>query len=351
MKRFTLLVFAFVLVTIGSAQDSISIGSTGHVYSKILKEDRIYSVSLPVNYHNKKYTPVNYPVLYVLDGETSFEYINAIVKFLSKGVYAHIPEMIVVGVHNRNRTRDLTPTRSSKRSPDDSTKILFEDSGGNAAFTSFISEELIPHIDSNYRSNSFRIIAGHSFGGLAVTNILLHQPEIFKAFIIHDPSYWWHDAYMLEEARKILPLTNFEKKRIFLSQAANEDKGGFDDHFENIKLFNKVVDSVSNKTLVYKYTFYKQEDHGTIPLPATFDGLKYIFNDFWIDFKKISEDENLLSDHYKAFSENINDAFQPGEPMLDFIVNYFKKQHKISEAEIVLKQYQKLYPKTAPSKL
>ncbi|MCH5597211.1 alpha/beta hydrolase [Niabella ginsengisoli] len=193
-----LLFFSLVVNILCVAQDSVVSGVTHPIYSTILKEERTYTISLPQSYYNKKYTPVNYPVFYVLDGEMSFDYMNSIVKFLSKGVYAHIPEMIIVAVHNTNRTRDLTPTKSSAKSPDDSTKILFEKSGGNENFTNFISKELISHIDSNYRTNTFKIIAGHSFGGLAVTNVLLHHPEMFNAYIIHDPSYWWDNEYTLK---------------------------------------------------------------------------------------------------------------------------------------------------------
>src|SRR5690606_32596372 len=114
---------------------------------------------------------------------------------------------------------------SQKRSPDDSTKILFTNSGGGTDFVQFISAELAPLIDSAYRTSGFTVFAGHSFGGLAATNILLNHTDLFNAYIIHDPSLWWGDQYLLKQSVTRLPAINFHKKRVYLSQADNEDKG------------------------------------------------------------------------------------------------------------------------------
>ncbi|MFT3902336.1 MAG: alpha/beta hydrolase-fold protein [Niabella sp.] len=345
----------FILVTITSiachAQDSLFTGTRQQLYSATLKEKRPYRVALPASYSNKKYTPASYPILYVLDGEMAFDYYVSIVRFLSKGVYASIPEMIVVGIDNTDRTRDLTPTKSAKPSPDDAAKMLFTNSGGSENFIQFISTELMPAIDSAYRTNGYKIFAGHSFGGLFTTWVLLNHTRFFNAYLIHDPSLWWDNQYMLKQAHQLLPTINFKKTRAYISQANNEDKGSFDEHFESIRTFNRICDSVNNKTLALKYRFYEHEDHGTLPLPATYDGLKFIFDGYWCDFKKITANKNYLEENYKAFSQKLNYTFQPSEPMLDFIVKYFKNQNKTEEAETVLKQYQHLYPKTAPVKL
>lgn len=348
--KLSLLIAAVLTQVLCIAQDSVVSGLQYSIESEVLKEQRTFTVSLPQSYQDKKYTQVSYPVFYVLDGETSFDYMNSIVKFLSKGVYAYIPEMIVVAIHNTNRTRDLTPTPSSVPSPDNAAQVLFKGSGGNEAFTRFISSELIPHVDRHYRTQPFRVLAGHSFGGLAVTNVLLHHPLLFNAYIVHDPSYWWDQEYMLKELRRILPTTHFKNRRLFVSQATNEQKGVFDAHFEDIKIFKKIVDSVQNKSLSFQYRFYETEDHGTIPLPATFDGLRYIFEGFWMDFKKIKETPQLLTDHYKRFSEKMHYPFYPGEPKVDFILKYFTQQNNTAAAAAVLNQYRLLYPDSAPVK-
>ncbi|MFV0607092.1 MAG: hypothetical protein ACK5NK_14770 [Niabella sp.] len=116
-------------------------------------------------------------------------------------------------------------------------------------------------------------------------------------------------------------------------------------------MFKKTIDSINNGTLQFQYQLYKSEDHGTISLPATFDALKFIFDGYWTDFKKTAISETYIPDSYNNFSEKINFRFQPSEPMLDFTLNYFKKQHKEVLAKYILLQYQKLYPLTAPKHL
>jgi len=63
-----------------------------------------------------------------------------------------IPETIVIGLPNIERMRDLTPTRDRK----------FNIGGGGDNFLKFLREELMPFIDQNYTTQSFKILEGHS---------------------------------------------------------------------------------------------------------------------------------------------------------------------------------------------
>src|SRR5690606_27066809 len=232
------------------------------IYSKVLNEKRTYSVALPQSYSQTKFTPVSYPVLLLLDGESSFEFVEGIVKFLSKGISAAMPEMIVVAVHNTNRTRDYTPTASSIASPDDKKKILFQESGGLTQFTQFITDELLPGIEKNFRTNEFKILIGHSFGGLAVTNIFLNHPKIFKACIAIDPSYWWDNGYTIEQLERRIFHSDFQSNQFILAHASNQGKPTFAQHDEFILEFKNLMDSASPSQLYFNYTFYQPENHG-----------------------------------------------------------------------------------------
>ncbi|MFT4095282.1 MAG: alpha/beta hydrolase-fold protein [Niabella sp.] len=342
--KLLLLLFGSFFSFVAAAQETIDIGTKYHLYSKMLHEERTVSISLPPSYYNKKYAPAHYPVLYLLDGEMAFDYYAAIVRFLSKGVYAHIPEMIVVGINNTDRTRDLTPTRTSIKSPDDSTKILFANSGGGEAFIRFIGSELMPWVDSSFRTANYKIFAGHSFGGLAATQVLLHHTSLFNAYLIHDPSLWWDNQILVAQAGKVFSGKNFYKTRVYLSQANNNEKGAFDEHFESIKKFKQQYDTAQNKTVAFRYEFYEHEDHGTLPLPAAYNGLQFIFSGYQADFKLISKDKELLVNSYKKFSEQMNFTFRPSEEMLQFIIRYFKENNKPDEAEAVTAQYRYFYP-------
>ena len=72
--------------------------------------------------------------------------------------------MVVVAVESTDRDRDFTPTRSK-----DLHGELLPTSGGAADFIRFLSDELLAHLGASYRLEDYRIIAGHSLGGLFVT--------------------------------------------------------------------------------------------------------------------------------------------------------------------------------------
>ncbi|MFN2565999.1 MAG: alpha/beta hydrolase [Gemmatimonadaceae bacterium] len=75
-----------------------------------------------------------------------------------------------------NRNRDLTPGPGAVR------------------FQQFLGQELIPWVDSTYRTVSERIIVGHSLGGSFVTHTLLHRPELFDVYIAVSAPLWRYDS-------------------------------------------------------------------------------------------------------------------------------------------------------------
>lgn len=85
--------------------DYISLGKTIEFTSKVLNEKRDILIYTPTGYEdsNRKY-----PTLYIIDGAENFFIATAIVDFLSRN--GQIPRMIVVGIPNVNRNRDLSPS-------------------------------------------------------------------------------------------------------------------------------------------------------------------------------------------------------------------------------------------------
>jgi predicted alpha/beta superfamily hydrolase len=134
----TLSVFPQVGNTSNDTISPIRIGYTIKLNSIVLNEIRAIYIYLPDNYkknHN------SYPVLYLLDAETNFKPVCGVVDILSR--WKIIPELIVVGLPNTDRMRDLTPTLDRK----------FKIGGGGNNFLGFLKEELVPYIDQNYNTN------------------------------------------------------------------------------------------------------------------------------------------------------------------------------------------------------
>ena len=150
-----------VLLLISSA--AIAQPATGTVKkltlkSTVLGEDRIILVRTPVGYETNN---VRYPVLYMTDGDAHMGHTASTIEFLTQN--GRIPDLIVVGVTNTDRTRDLTPVKSSQKNP--AGELQFPTSGGADNFLKFFETELIPEIEKQYRVQPYRILAGHSLGG------------------------------------------------------------------------------------------------------------------------------------------------------------------------------------------
>ncbi len=169
--------------------EPVNIGHVETIRSEILQEDRDVIVYRHPEYDQSR---LSYPVLYVLDADDHFLMAANAVRFL--GVNTLIPKMLVVAIRNTDRWRDLTPPG------DKSLKGDFPTSGGSDNFLRFLKDELIPHIDQTYRTEPYRILSGHSLGGLMTGYAFLNEPELFQAYITIDPSYWWNSRAIPELA-------------------------------------------------------------------------------------------------------------------------------------------------------
>ena len=138
----------------------------------------------------------SYPVLYLLDSNTLFGAAANLAMLLSWG--GELPETIIVGIGYEIRSYDDWGTLRSH----DMTPTTVEDipgSGGAAQFLHFLHAELIPFIDSSYRTNpADRSITGHSFGGLFVLYALLHRPNLFQRYCAGSPIPDYDDRLLFE---------------------------------------------------------------------------------------------------------------------------------------------------------
>ncbi len=145
------------------------------IESETLNETRDIFVHLPEGYED---ADRRYPVLYVLDGESIFTFAVGAVEFLST---SRMPEMIVVGIPNSNRERDQW--------------VSLEPDGGYIKFVDFLESELIPYINTHYRTQSFQIFYGFCSGSSTCLWILLTRPEMFKGYIAAGTGFdqTWYD--------------------------------------------------------------------------------------------------------------------------------------------------------------
>lgn len=166
MKKTLITLLAFGIFTAGLAQNNPRVvGEIKILQSEILDEEREIVVFTPQNYQTSN---EKFPVFYLLDGEWNFHFVSSLVDKLAD--WGDVPKMIVVGINNTNRNRDLTPPEENSNP---------NSFGGGKKFLNFIIQELQPWIDQNYRTHPYSILGGHSFGGLFTVYAMMEEPGFF----------------------------------------------------------------------------------------------------------------------------------------------------------------------------
>ena len=248
--------------------------------SKVLNQERQIYIHVP------KRDPTNpsktFPVLYLLDGENHFHILSAYIDYLSH--YEIIPPIMVVGIISKDRRRDLTPTKSTIDyfGKNDST---YKTTGGNEHFFQFMQAELMPYIETNYKAGSFKIFAGHSFGGITTINCMLTRPDMFNAYIAISPSLWWDNKVILKLVENKLTKSVSLNKSFFYSVGNEGIKDPNSFHTDLLKLDSLIVNRTP-KGLIYKYKCYPEESHMSEPIVAYYDALRFIYQDWNTSVKK-----------------------------------------------------------------
>ena len=253
------------------------------LYSEILSEKRDIWIYLPKTEDDPELNKQKYPVVYLLDAEEQYAGFRELIQRENADGSKLFRDIIVVGIRNINRNRDLTPTHSVRNSKGKRTRG-FKPSGGGDKFIDFIREELFPYIEEKYPVSSERILLGHSLGGLTTINILLHHPEMFNCYIASDPSMWWDDKFMLDEARKILGKKKFNGQWLYFSIAnitppvkdvthIQNDTSAKTNHVRSIFELGDILQQNPGNGLHFSYKFYDQENHDSVAMKTAYDGM------------------------------------------------------------------------------
>lgn len=258
----------------------ISIAETFEIRSEILNETREIQIYQPQGLWGMDEIKTNLPVIFVLDGESQFNHTATTVDFLSIATNGNdfMPRSIVVGIPNTNRVRDLTPIKD----------VDFAQSGGGGNFLNFITEELIPYIDSSYHTSSHRTIIGHSLGGLMVFESLLKKRQYFDNYIAIDPGFGFSNESYLEEILDTLKQADLSQENIFFAGANNRPEFvSREEILQDTSKLLKAIDIPNRKFVLaadsedwsinLTTAYYSMENHYSVPHKATADGLRDLY--------------------------------------------------------------------------
>ncbi|MDH5250442.1 MAG: alpha/beta hydrolase-fold protein [Cyclobacteriaceae bacterium] len=333
--------------------NKVSIGSVDNLYSDILGEERKILVYIPPSAETSLYSPQRYPVVYLLDGDSHFHAVTGMLQQLSRSAFC--PEMIVVAIPNTDRSRDLTPSHSLIM-PNGEEQEFLKTSGGGEHFTSFIEKELTPYIEANYPTAPYRMLIGHSFGGLFAINTLVNHPGLFNAYVAIDPSMWWDNRRLLNKIDSSVRNMNLTHKSLFISVANTmpmnmdtlnvaKDTTTATSHIRSILTLARITQRYPANGLTFGWKYYNDDNHGSVPLISEYDALRFIFG-----FYRMRDNEpttETLINHFKKVSDQIGFTMLPPEPMVNGKGYDNLQQNKFEEAYSLFAMNIENYPNSA----
>jgi hypothetical protein len=207
------------------------------IYSKILNQEMYIFIKLPMFY--KISGDKKYPCWYVTDANRSFPMLANI------GSVFEVPdpsqgEMIIVGIGYKIRdvadwasfrTRDLTPINDPgvdgyfNKILNQATGRKFDvRSGGANKLLEFITTELIPFVESNYRvSLTERYLGGYSYGGLFTLYTMFSKPDLFIKYFAGSPSIDFGNGVLFDIENSFASSHEDLKVKLWMTAGGAED--------------------------------------------------------------------------------------------------------------------------------
>lgn len=237
-----LLVMNLMALTTVSAQGkpAVTLGEISSIESQVLDKTIPLSIHLPASYDDSKKI---YPVLYMLgsDYRARFAMLASTLDYMGEG---QIPEMILIGIDLPEGNGILLPTREN------------EDTTIPDNYIEFIETELIPHVDSKYRTAPYRAIYGASNSGFFTVYTMLNRPNLFNGYLASSPSIM-RIPTKLHQKIKTGPIQTLKEDRS-LHIIYSDEEGELPTFVSD---FSKVVEDHKPQNFTYKVDELVNQGH------------------------------------------------------------------------------------------
>ncbi len=269
-----------------SMTDFSMINSSFDMYSAQVGDDYKIQIGVPSNYNES--ISVRYPTVYLIDANYLFDdtypHPNAVVgpggtigiieELIETGF---LPPCILVGI-------DYEGNIDSQRIRDFGMLIT------RSFFHDFLEEELIPLIDSNYRTDSSsRTLIGHSLGATFVSYCLFQHNSshsgLFNQFVMLSVAYDFYLERMKVESSVFESFDGVTPPSLNISvYSAIGEQDISVSVLNNINLMNRLR-SRFYKDFRFLGEVYEDLNHGLIVRPGIINGLKWVFSNTSVDFE------------------------------------------------------------------
>ncbi|SFE82782.1 alpha/beta hydrolase-fold protein [Spirosoma endophyticum] len=322
--------WAVLLTTsFASSQDKprpITVGESTLLHSNILHEDRTILIYKPDGYSE---TIARYPVLYLLDGDAHIMHTGGMISYLA--TLGLMPKMIIVGITNSDRVRDMTSKPRQGVDKD------YPTAGGVSQFLAFINQELKPFIQKHFRTEPYKILAGTSLSGLCSINAFLTQPASFNAYIGVSPALWWDGQAIPSLADSILKQSIIRNTFLYLTLCP-------DDSPTLQQSTQRLIDLLAKRAtdgLSWDYRFIADETHNSVVHLGLYFALKTLYKDW-----SLPQIESLakLDSHYVRLSTHYGYRITIPEEQLNSLGYELLFKGQAENAVVVFKRNAEQFP-------
>jgi len=221
-----------------------------------LGEPRRLKIQLPRDYEEN--VDKVYPIVLVLDANYLFEPVAGNVDYF--GYWEDMPECIVVGIMQGD-------SRYDDCYYDD---INFMPAETGADFFEFIGLELMPYIDSSYRTAKFVIAVGHDFTANFINYYLFKDPPLFNGYICLSP-----DLAPLMDERLPTRIPHIQSKLFYYLATGTDD---IKDLMEIAEDLNKSLSPLKSDQFAYYYDNFEGATHYSLVARAIPSAMEKIFS-------------------------------------------------------------------------
>ena len=224
MKK-VLFTLVLVFVAVSASAQMIARVSDLKMKSKFFDHERQIMIYTPVGYD--EFDAVEYDVMYVFDSQerSKFDMVHCAIDFNQSNDPDLMKEFIIVGVCSPNYP-EINYFRNTDYLPMPKVEIgkgHFANEGGygrSGDLKRFLKQELMPYIDSHYRTTGRNIGIGHSLSASFVLDCMVTD-ELFDDYIAISPNYSY-DGFRVANDIEQYPFKNLKKPRFIYTSMASE---------------------------------------------------------------------------------------------------------------------------------
>jgi tetratricopeptide (TPR) repeat protein len=269
-----------------------------------------------------------------LDGNEHFQHVSTTVDLLARA--GRIPPMLVVGIPNTDRYGDMDSTAAPGASP----------------FLKFITDELVPKIDRDYRTHPYRILVGWSSAGLYTLYSMIDAHDVFRGYIAIAPAFG--DNGELPKTIAAFLEAHQDLKLDADVVLTTDDGVGLD--LSGAWELSSYLQQRATRVRDLRFSFRRySESHDTVPMLSVFEGLQSIFEGWQLQRDEafaLYEQGGLaaIDEHFAALSTRFGfPVAAPEEALLEPFYRH-EGDKRFTEAEQVIDRVIESYPDSATAR-